>query len=298
MDDTKEKFRFQNNDSALVTSVDSMTAAREKMNRHLAHMFNTQIQSLDITHDISQLISPAISNLVTEVHEQIFTMRPLFESLQQSVASLCDAISKWDIPALTEENKEKLTSSHRLWGQYGWTPLPSISFKLFYDPPANIDEANALMKKQCSKRKLESLFDEIRRGNVKKNDLEEAINCYNNRCYKACALILSGIIEAKLIRRQRRSTYRKVGSSAVDIFAKESESICDKESFLTILHLLNLISCLETFFQPGKNFKIEPATVNRNFISHGMARRSVRKRDCVQLFLLLYNLMIYLEVKP
>ena len=37
--------------------------------------------------------------------------------------------------------------------------------------------------------------------------------------------------------------------------------------------------------------------LNRNYIDHGMNRKNVRKKDCIQLFLLLYNLCIVLEYK-
>lgn len=54
---------------------------------------------------------------------------------------------------------------------------------------------------------------------------------------------------------------------------------------------------LETLFAGGKGFKSEPDTLNRNYIGHGMNRRAVRKRDCIQLFLALNNLMHFFDLK-
>ena len=56
-----------------------------------------------------------------------------------------------------------------------------------------------------------------------------------------------------------------------------------------------LFSCIETVFAPAENFKAEPYTFNRNYLAHGMTRRPVRQRDCIQLFLALYNLTVFLK---
>lgn len=58
---------------------------------------------------------------------------------------------------------------------------------------------------------------------------------------------------------------------------------------------VNLFSCIETGFAPAENFKAEPYTFNRNYLAHGMTRRPVRQRDCIQLFFALYNLTVFLK---
>jgi len=56
-----------------------------------------------------------------------------------------------------------------------------------------------------------------------------------------------------------------------------------------------MFACFEKFFENGNDFRKEPKLINRNFIAHGMNRRDVRKRDCIQLFLALYNLVDFLD---
>lgn len=55
------------------------------------------------------------------------------------------------------------------------------------------------------------------------------------------------------------------------------------------MNYVNLFACLKTVFANANDFRREPSVINRNFIDHGMTNRNVRKRDCIQLFLLLNN---------
>ena len=54
--------------------------------------------------------------------------------------------------------------------------------------------------------------------------------------------------------------------------------------------------CIQKVFEDGNDFKNQPAVINRNFIDHGMLTRSVVRKDCVQLFLLFYNLIEFLDI--
>lgn len=64
-------------------------------------------------------------------------------------------------------------------------------------------EANALALRYCKDADMQDLFSEMRKEKkIKKSDLEEAIFCFENKKWKACILILFGLIDAKLIRLQ------------------------------------------------------------------------------------------------
>lgn len=133
---------------------------------------------------------------------------------------------------------------------------------------------------------------------IKKDDLAEAIHCYKNGYYKSCALILFGLIDAKLIRKQSKGSgkRRKTGATAMKIIKEkvEQETNINKTLFY-LLDFLTLTSCIYTLFADGNDFTDEPVTINRNFVNHGMSTKRVRKRDCVQLFLVLYNLVSCLD---
>lgn len=167
----------------------------------------------------------------------------------------------------------------------------------FYDnPPTDMKDANAKVKHLCTMQGMESIFSQLREQKINHEDLESAIFCFRNKQYKACALMLLGLIDAKLIRVQSRSKgKRKVGASAVQQLKTRFEENREEQVFYTMLFCSNLFACLETIFAYGNDFKDEPNIINRNFVDHGMNRRRIRKRDCIQLFLVLNNLMYFLS---
>lgn len=69
-----------------------------------------------------------------------------------------------------------------------------------------------------------------------------------------------------------------------------------EKRFLLLLDYENLFACLNTVFANGGDFRKQPVVINRNFVAHGMMTRRVIRKDCVQLFLLYYNLLMFLEM--
>ena len=222
-------------------------------------------------------------------------IKPALEAFQQWMESFSKGILQWQIPTISEERKQELILSHKKWGECGWTLPPDAPIKFFYDAPASIEEANQKMKPYCSKKAMEELFANLRKASVKKEDLNAAIFCYDNRQYKASALVLLGMIDSKLIRKQNRNGYRCTGSKAAKKILEIIESEHTPEAFFTMLNCVNLFSCIKTGFASADNFKAEPYIFNRNYLAHGMPRRPVRQRDCIQLFFVLYNLTVFLK---
>ena len=273
-----------------------MEEARAKMKSNLEHIVGGIAQSFSIAHELAEAIRPALENFARMAQEVSAAMKPIVEAVQQATASFAKAIADFQIPTITEERKQELIASYKKWGEYGWTLCPNAPFDCFDDLPASIEAANATMTPLCSKHEMEQLFEELHGQRIKKEDLDAAILCYNNRQYKACALILFGIIDAKLIRKQKRGErYRPSGSKAAKRLREQFEGGDNEKMLFTMLLCVNLFTCLETLFANADDFKVEPATINRNFVSHGMTRRPVRQRDCIQLFLALYNLMLFFE---
>ena len=101
--------------------------------------------------------------------------------------------------------------------------------------------------------------------------------------------------KSKLRKQPKGAKRRPVGGSAVKELKKQEEQ--NETMFFTMLHCLNLFACLEVFFADARDFRVEPPTINRNYIDHGMNQRVVRKRDCIQLFLALNNLLFFYESK-
>lgn len=299
MDDEKREIRFplpNENGTDVEFSPAAMEDARTEMKNTLEHIVGGIAQSFSIAHELAEAIRPALENFARMAQEVSAAMKPIVEAVQQATASFAKAIADFQIPTITEERKQELIASYKKWGEYGWTLCPNAPFDCFDELPASIEAANATMTPLCSKHEMEQLFEELRGQRIKKEDLDAAILCYNNRQYKACALILFGIIDAKLIRKQKRSEkWRPSGSAAAKRLREQFEGGDNEKMLFTMLLCVNLFTCLETLFANAHDFKVEPSTINRNFVSHGMTHRPVRQRDCIQLFLALYNLMLFFE---
>lgn len=243
---------------------------------------------------INQTFRSEIANLVHSFAQAIQNFwSPCSVQLREMAHQLSNAVANFRIPTVTEEEQKRLIESNQLWGQYGWTYIPSMPLKMYHASPENITAANKLAIKYCSDKEMNKLFKYLQRWKLHSADLDSAIFCFQNKQYKACALLLCGMIDSKLIRMQS-SPARPVGANAVKWLIASYED--DRERLLVeVLFATNLFAYLEKLFAGGKGFMNEPDTLNRNYIGHGMNRRTVRKRDCIQLFLALNNLMQFLS---
>ena len=121
------------------------------------------------------------------------------------------------------------------------------------------------MQEFLSKVDTEYVFALLKKEVPNSKELDSAIFCYENRQYKACALLLFSMIDSMMVHSQKDVMHRDVGKRAVNyIRGKVEES--NEQTLLFILHQANIISCLETFFESGHNFVKEPITINRNYI--------------------------------
>ena len=299
MDDEEREnlFPLQDEDiSGIEVPPISILEAGAAMKSNLGYIVRGIVQGYSVAHEVVNALRPALANFTKTMQELSATMKPIVDAVQQMTASFVKAIADFQIPTITEDHKQELIDSYKKWGEYGWTLCPNAPFDCFDEFPASINAANTAMTPFCSKKEMEYLFEELREQRIKKEDLEAAILCYNNRQYKACALILFGIIDAKLIRKQKRGEkYRPSGSKAAKRLREQFESDDNEKMLFTMLLCVNLFACLETLFANADDFKIEPPTINRNFVCHGMTRRPVRQRDCIQLFLALYNFMLFFD---
>lgn len=261
----------------------------------------------DITSAVKESFSKIqeIASIALETIEPIKQISKIAsETLSGFSSQLSSLFEKIKIPTISEEEKEELQTNFEMWGKCGWTSMPRSDLCIFKNAPTNIKDANKKIKIWCKKEDVETLFEflHIVEG-VKKNDLEEAISLYYSRKYKSCAMLLFSLIDAKLIRLQRKEdvsekTKRRCsGASAIKKIKQRIETEQDiNETFLLLLSFVNLFACMEVFFEDAKDFKKQPTLINRNFLQHGMLTRKVTKRDCIQLFLLYYNFLEFVEI--
>ena len=220
--------------------------------------------------------------------------------ISKNIRSLLPSIYFTDF---SQEKINKICDSYKRWGQYGWTAPPFSPCNLFYNPPKDKKDADRIALRYCDDYSMDKLFQIFqRKSKVKKSDINEAIRDFHNKRYKSCALILFSLMDAKLIRLQKKSELknnerRDVGAKAAyRLFKKIKDTTNVLEMKFSAFTYYGLSECLSVVFANANDFKVQPEVINRNFLMHGMMHRNVYKRDCVQLFLLYYNFIQLIDL--
>ena len=291
----KISFKLPDPDEAVDASSQIQISGTSQLLSRLSEIEERLISSHMATPDVINNIGRSLEvlgNAILKMYQANDLVQPMLGALKQISAGIAESVAAFSIPGFSEEKRKKILESYKRWGRYGWVVLLNAPMKYYYEPPLNIEDANKKALKYCTDADMEQTFDELKNTGSVRTDLESAILCFRTKQYKPCALLLFGLIDAKLIRKQKQtSSWRKVGSGAVVEFKKRVEADEKTKMFFTMLCYANLIAYFETVFASANNFKNEPAIINRNFVDHGMSNRRVRKRDCIQLFLALYNFL-------
>lgn len=252
--------------------------------------FSNVMASLRIATEPLFKTANLLANIIGNISAQI---KPLFTNIK--------------IPQISEERKEELRLSYEAWGKFGWTTPPMAEITVFNEVPTTIQEANDCLAPYCSKTNMKELFkmfNEMPNLSLKeKKDLSEAEFNYEHKNYKSCAMLIFSLLDAKLIRMQRkedinqRTKRRDSGLQAAKHIQARIENEHDiNKKFFVLLSYTNLFACIGEFFAQGNDFREQPKLVNRNFVDHGMLHKNVRRRDCVQLFLLYYNFIDFFDM--
>lgn len=273
----------------------------------LAVKDSAEIWTKKLAETLERIVIPQIPqitippSIIENISNQLSQMADALSSITSSIYETWKPIS---IPTISKERKEEIVRAQIQWGKYGWTQPPASPVNLFYSAPNDIQDAAKEAGEFCKSRDMERLFSKLSHMRyVKNSDLEEAVFDYKNRKYKSCAFILFGLIDARLIRLQRdkdrnkRSGRRSSGAAAARNLFHKIESEHDLSGmFFFLFQFQNVNACLQKVFEDGSDFKTQPVVINRNFLDHGMLHRRVTKRDCIQLFLLYYNLLELLAI--
>lgn len=236
---------------------------------------------------MAEQLSALISPLAEQVQEFSKSLQQLFSSLLESFSHLTFSMSDEE----RQIRKEAVTK----WGEYGWTIPPWETLNFFDNVPKTLEEADKAMSPYGNSAVMQMLWDDTRKERkCKKRDFDCATTLFTERHYKACALVLFALIDGLLVRFQsNKNVSRKVGNIAIQRFKNK---ICANpnfdNTFLIYIEFFSVATCLETMYKPYPNFKGQPQVINRNFVVHGMATETVRRKDCVKLFYLYYNLLI------
>lgn len=226
-------------------------------------------------------------------------MAPLIESIE-SIKQIFPEYSEY-----SEEELARIDTSWETWGRYGWGYFPGITPAELSEPPLNKKDATYRMRAYCTDSEVEEILSDLRlRTDIDLHDLEEAICHYKNKQYKGCISILFSLVDAKILNFQAIPEFsppegqrREVGKRGLKAAtsSRKGESIKNKGLIPNRWKYKNVIVRMEVFWENAHDFKHQPLVTNRNFIMHGMYKKKILKKDCIQLFLLLSNLCDLLD---
>lgn len=217
------------------------------------------------------------------------------KALQTVDSQLQSVLADVELPSMDRKWLDERQKSYRRWGEYGWTMIDWAEIHFFYDCPASQKEANKKALSVCDNARMKCFLEELKaEKKIRKADLMEAIDDFNNKRYKSCACILFALIDGALIRSMKKPEKgnRPSGKVAAENINKKIDSTFQiKGMVFHFLTWLGVLSAINAFFAKGDDFKLQPIVLGRNWLDHGMLHREVKKMDCIQLFLLLSNLL-------
>ncbi len=117
-------------------------------------------------------------------------------------------------------------------GENGWTIIPHAPAGLFKTKIADKSERDKNSFTIFEKKMIWKIcFANLQGMRLNHKDLNEAIYCYNNKCYKACAMILCSMIDGMIYKRQ--PVKRTVGEKGDSKFLKNKRKWIKGRSFTT-----------------------------------------------------------------
>ena len=184
---------------------------------------------------------------------------------------------------------KKAESIMKTWGTYGWVLMPDIISVHYWEScPKSQEEADAIMMEHLDEDCLRHLFEDIVSISSQTDILNEAIQCFQNDCYTACASLLLSLVDGTLISSFANGQFenKKTGSNA----GQRIIDATSKNYFFFVpgifgFQSINFQAYISQLFERANNFSNEPAWVNRNFVHHGMSNRKIVRLDCIKLFL-------------
>lgn len=230
-----------------------------------------------------------------ELVKSIETAKKNFDVLTDTIKHLINF--NWEkLFELFDTLPENIKCLSEEWAECGWVPsLPNyVEWKLMknIEHPLTQSQADKIMLNKIDDEMFSLLVTKITTYNIQSGlnneTLKEAVECFNNKLYSACALLLLALVDSSFITKQPKKGRRKLAGRAV-IKAIDEE----KTKYSIIAQTTRLI--IEKMFKDAEDFTVENG-LNRNMLSHGMNKYNPDKTDCLKLFALLYNIHFLFDV--
>lgn len=257
-----------------------------------------------ISDEEKRELSEHLSKALIPLQKTCATLREVvlkssFAELEEALLSLGKIAQNLLKPKISDEELKKRISAYEAWGNYGWVEPPDSPPHLFLSIPDNQETANSIVMQYCKPHNTEEIFAEVEnQKHVRKSDLREAKFCFDNKKYKSCAMLLFAMTDARLIRlfdkieKKRRPSGKAAAKQIIDHILLEYSEVNGLSIYLRLHGLLKCTNCVWAF---GDDFRMQPSTINRNYILHGMRWKNVTRTECIQALLLYYELIVILD---
>lgn len=206
-------------------------------------------------------------------------------STDQAREDFAQKIDKW-IKTLDWSHAESVMQQ---WGKYGWVLMPDvIPVRKWEICPHSQEEADEYMLNHFDSIGIQELINTITAESNQNSVVDEAVKCFENECFTACASLLLSLIDGTLISSFVNEQFenKKTGKVAGQRIIDET----DKNIYFFIpgifgLQSKNFQTYMAQLFERANNFTDEPKCLNRNYVHHGMSKRQITNVDCIKLFL-------------
>lgn len=135
------------------------------------------------------------------------------------------------------------------------------------------------------------------KGSVIDNYYKQAIDCYKRNDYYSCVVSLFPIIESlhQYINRFDKDEFYRIKNNLENVSNNISQVV--EIYAVKVKYYINLVNQFNDlaknhYFKNNVKRKEEPEIINRNRIMHGLFTRIISKKDCLQLFCAISNLVV------
>jgi len=267
--------------------------------REMAESLSERLK--EVTAPLAEL-TQKLTPIISDFQQQIATLSNAFAPALSYIATIGEGLSR-SLKDLSDYQKQidwdAWQKSYELWGYYGWAVIDHATFHFNTRSPENQIDADIKALNYFKKADLVAFWSSLKNQPFSKQeiaDIDEAINCFNSKNYKACSMLVCALIDGVCIKDQGGDGKFNVGVGAISkINKKFKKTPYGSIKGFSFLFYRNLFRCLFTLFEQTNDFEKEPPRYNRNFVDHGMSKRKVLRKDCIKLFLILHNLMELIE---
>ncbi len=212
--------------------------------------FNTMKITVKSANQSIENIHYCIQNLYQGIENFSKVIKNISDLQETIFPKIVEIISNLQIPGYTAEKKQVLINSHMKWGKYGWTYNAETPLVRFDKEPLSQEDADQQMMQYCTIENIRGMVAALIDINLDKDDLEEALFCYENGKYKSCTMLLFSLLDKMLIERkfQNPKGRWKTGYSAATELENKTNGQMENNLLCTYLMFINQMECLKALF--------------------------------------------------